>query len=50
MIRLPIPFTDYDKPVPHSEVERMLRELRAKQKARDKEFEEFTRKFLKVKE
>lgn len=50
MIRLPIPFTDYDKPVAHSEVERMLRELRARHRERDQKFEEFARKLLKVKE
>lgn len=50
MIRMPIPFRSGDQPVFHTAVEFRLAYIRAKQEARDKEFKEFLKTVLKVKE
>jgi len=50
MIRVPIPFREGSQPVGHSVIESRLAFIRAKQEARDREFKEFLKTILKVKE
>lgn len=50
MINVPIPFREGSRLVAHSAIESRLAYLRRKQEARDRDFKEFMKTVLKVKE